>query len=472
MTVAGSDSTFLDDLRRLDLIFADPRWSTRQSFTVARKRARARALTVLETCGPDETGVLTALLAFARELFDALGAELAARPDECIALAHQIGAVLDVPAMTLAREILTAPGLLSLPPAVAVEVLLTLLLAFAPLRNASLWTLDSASRPQCIRQVGDGADSRDARRLARRMLAGEAVEAVAGASLLGVQVERWQQQQPLAVVVARAEPGQRERAVAFVQETVAILLAILERDALLASNADGERVLTETSERRLTRLGFDLHDGPLQDLALIAEDLRLFRDQLGQVLGERPEDRLVQGRVDDLEAELIALETELRRLSRSVQMPLRLSKSFPDALREVVDGFAARAGLQPELSLCGDLGRLSISQQLALLNIAREALSNVREHRGAREVQISVAMRAAGVEARIVDDGKGFDVERTLVSAARGGRLGLAGVHERVRLLGGRCRIESRVGGPTEIAVTIPRWEPLTDDRAGARSRA
>jgi signal transduction histidine kinase len=462
MGVDTRDTTFLDDLDQLERLFADRKWPARRAFVLARRRARQRALTVLEACGPDANGVHTALLACAAELFDALGIELAARPQESAQLAQQIEDVVGLPLMALAREVLTAPSLLSLPPAVAVEVQLALLLAFAPLRSVSLWTLDSSARVRCVRHVGEGSPSRDARKLARRVLAAEVVEPGGGASLLGLAVERWQQQ-PIAALVGRAEGGQRERCSAFMRETLTMLAAILERDALLSRNTASERTLVEASERKLTRLGFDLHDGPLQDLALLGEDVRLFRDQLGRVLGDRREDELVRARVDDLEAQLVALESELRRLSKSVQAPVQISRSFPHAIREVVDAFSSRTGIQPRLTLSGDLGRLSTSQQIALLNIVQEALSNVREHSGASAVSVSVAMEAAGVQARVIDDGRGFDVERTLVTAARGGRLGLAGLHERVRLLGGQCRIESRPGGPSEIAVTIPRWEPIAE---------
>jgi signal transduction histidine kinase len=311
--------------------------------------------------------------------------------------------------------------------------------------------------------VGEGSASRDARKLARRVLAGEVVEPASGASLLAAPVERWQQR-PIAALVGRAEAGQRERCLAFMREALAMLAAILDRDDLLARNAASERTLVEASERKLTRLGLDLHDGPLQDLALLADDLRLFRDQLERVLDNRAEGKLVRGRVDDLEAQLVALEAELRQLSKSVRAPLRLTRPFPLALRDITDDFAERTGRKTRLRLSGDLGVLSNSQQIALLNIAQEALSNVREHSDASEVTVSVAMEEAGVEAQIIDDGKGFDVERTLVNAARGGRLGLAGMYERVRLLGGQCRIESRSGGPTVISVTIPRWKPVAQD--------
>jgi signal transduction histidine kinase len=65
------------------------------------------------------------------------------------------------------------------------------------------------------------------------------------------------------------------------------------------------------------------------------------------------------------------------------------------------------------------------------------------------------------------DDGRGFDVERALVRAAERGRLGLVGMAERVRLLGGRLEVDSRPGGPTVVSAVIPRWEPIA-----ARDRA
>jgi signal transduction histidine kinase len=64
----------------------------------------------------------------------------------------------------------------------------------------------------------------------------------------------------------------------------------------------------------------------------------------------------------------------------------------------------------------------------------------------------------------VVDNGDGFDLESTLIRAARQGRLGLVAMHERVRLLGGQCRIDSRPGGPTVVSVALERWGPLTPD--------
>lgn len=69
---------------------------------------------------------------------------------------------------------------------------------------------------------------------------------------------------------------------------------------------------------------------------------------------------------------------------------------------------------------------------------------------------ITVTSDQDGIHAEVRDDGEGFDPEAMLVSAARAGRLGLVGMHERVRMLGGRTHIDSRAGGPTVISATLP----------------
>jgi signal transduction histidine kinase len=69
---------------------------------------------------------------------------------------------------------------------------------------------------------------------------------------------------------------------------------------------------------------------------------------------------------------------------------------------------------------------------------------------------ITLTASAGGVQATVTDDGRGFDPETTLVEAARQGHLGLVGMHERVRMLGGTTRIDSRPGGPTVISVSLP----------------
>lgn len=247
-------------------------------FVRARKRARERAVEALQSGSSDADVTPTVLLIAAAELFGAVRVERAASLQDAALLAQELEDVIGLSRVTLAREVLRAPDLLTVPPTAAVEAQLGMLVAFAPLRSASLWTLDDAEQIHCASHVGEGAPSRGARQLAQRLLAGEKVQPGARGLLLGLPVGRWRQ--PLAALVGSARPGMREHCRPFLAAAVPMLGAILEREALLTANAASERALVESSERKLTRLGFDLHDGPIQDVAVLAEDLRTLRGEL------------------------------------------------------------------------------------------------------------------------------------------------------------------------------------------------
>jgi signal transduction histidine kinase len=243
-----------------------------------------------------------------------------------------------------------------------------------------------------------------------------------------------------------------------------MLGAVLERDALRAENVKSQRMLVESSERKLTRLGFDLHDGPIQDVAVVAQDIRFLRDELATMLATAGDRQRARGRFDEVEAQLLSLEVDLRRISNEVRAAsVLLNRPFSRALRDVAQAFAARTSVEPCVQLDGELTMMSASQQIALLNIVHEALSNVREHSDATKVEIAVSANSEGVEAQVTDNGHGFDLESTLIRAGREGRLGLVAMHERARLLGGQCHIESSPGGPTVVSVSLERWEPLLE---------
>jgi signal transduction histidine kinase len=219
--------------------------------------------------------------------------------------------------------------------------------------------------------------------------------------------------------------------------------------------SDLEEAWRTAAQRRLARLRFDLHDGPQQDLILLAGDIRLLREQLEALLEGQPTKNRVLGRIDDLQARLVAIDGDLRRISAFAESPFLAAEPVPVALTKVVDDFTARSGIVPEMRVEGDFRGLTDSQQITLLGLIREALSNVREHSGARSVTITVDSGPHGVHAAVTDDGRGFDPDAALLRAARDGHLGLVGMHERVRLLGGRTSIESRPGGPTTVSVFL-----------------
>jgi signal transduction histidine kinase len=424
---------------------------------VARDRAYRRAQEQLDEAGGSSRVAGVALLGYAIDLFVAHAVELAASQRELGELLERIDSAGLIPRVSLSRATLRAPELLQLPAAVSVEVELGLLRAFVDATAVSLWTLGRDGQLRQVAHAGSFDAARpETRRLARDLVGGtKKPERVRG--LLGLQIEL--RGQPAAAVIARgkgvASTGRRS----ILESAEPMLAAMLERDEGFARGSHSGEAIIASAERRLARLRFDLHDGPQQDVALLAEDLHLLRSQLENLMDGHPERGRVLGRFDDLQARLVALDGDLRRISAFVQSPFLQGDSVPEALAKLADDFASRSSIEAELQVEGDFTSLTDSQQITLLGLIREALSNVREHSQAANVTVAVSAGADGVEATITDDGRGFDPERTLVEAARGGHLGLVGMHERVQMLGGSTQIDSRPGGPTIISVTLPRFE-------------
>jgi signal transduction histidine kinase len=167
----------------------------------------------------------------------------------------------------------------------------------------------------------------------------------------------------------------------------------------------------------------------------------------------------VAGRFEDFEARLVELDRGLRDIAHSIRSTSALEQPLEHALRRELDGLRRSANVDVELDVEGNVSTLTASQKIALFRVAQECLSNVDKHSGATHARISVRSARGYVTMSISDDGRGFDPGN-----ASKGRLGLAGIVERVRLLGGDVVIDSRAGEGVQVQVTLPRWRPADDE--------
>jgi signal transduction histidine kinase len=132
-----------------------------------------------------------------------------------------------------------------------------------------------------------------------------------------------------------------------------------------------------------------------------------------------------------------------------------------EVLEAEVDTFTERTSIDTTFTSRGNFEVMTPSQKIAVIRVVQEALANIREHTDAKHVEIRVTESRGHVQAQIRDDGEGFTVARTLLDAAKRGRLGLVGSSERLRLLGGTFDVQSKPGGPTTVSLSLPRWQPL-----------
>jgi len=200
--------------------------------------------------------------------------------------------------------------------------------------------------------------------------------------------------------------------------------------------------------RRLIRLSLDLHDGPMQDLVAVGfalERLRHDIESAGNV-------QLLQ-QVDDVREQLVGVERALRAMAEA-----RSDEAQHTTLAALVDQEIARfcrlGSVDVELDIDPTLETDTDSQRIALHRVLREALSNVTRHAEAKSVVVRLFEEDDTIFLEVRDDGIGFETRPT----KRRNGIGLRGMRDRLRLLGGSLTVESKPGGPTRIVAAVNRW--------------
>ena len=164
----------------------------------------------------------------------------------------------------------------------------------------------------------------------------------------------------------------------------------------------------------------------------------------------------MHGRFDDLDARLASLDRDLREIAHSVRSTTAVDRPLDVALGNELDALSRASGIETELTMRGDLSTLTQSQKIVVFRVVQESLSNIRKHSDADQATVRVRSTPRFIEVTVTDDGVGFDSRRAIAASATSDRLGLAGVTERVRLLGGDVEIEPRPATAQRCARPFP----------------
>jgi PAS domain S-box-containing protein len=212
-----------------------------------------------------------------------------------------------------------------------------------------------------------------------------------------------------------------------------------------------ELMRLQDEERR--RIGRDLHDSTGQILAAL---------ELGLAQAMHGADSLTPERRKLLQHCLRLAEqcsTEIRTASYLLHPPLLDELGLLSAIRWLADGFRQRASIEVRLDLPEKMERLPPEEELSLFRIAQEALTNVHRHSASPWVAIRLKIQSNSVMLEIEDGGRGlpaaYDTPTAGANAAASLGVGLAGMRERIRHLGGSFSMESTSGG-TRVRATIP----------------
>lgn len=312
-----------------------------------------------------------------------------------------------------------------------------------------------------------------------------------------VQVALWARW-PLGLVVVLVAGA--ELAVGwYVSRRIALSLEVLQTGARRIAREDFDEPVAIPGERELADLAGGLNEvmvtlaaNKVERARLEEERLRLLQEHLSHVVRAQEEERARVsrelhdqagqaltalhyglGRVQRLTQEsvvavelqrLVALAAETGRqiaaLARDLRPAVLDDLGLIPALRSYTREFSERIALPIDFSISGSIPRLSPEAETTVFRVVQEALTNVAKHAGAHHAYVELAIQEDRLQVAVRDDGCGFNPRSVTRQgqSQKGSRpgLGLAGIKERVQLLGGTLMIDTEEGKGTQLIVTFP----------------
>jgi signal transduction histidine kinase len=249
---------------------------------------------------------------------------------------------------------------------------------------------------------------------------------------------------------------------------LAVALTVVFRLRVLERRSEEQKAIAREAERQMRQLSQRLVATQEEERRNLSRELH---DHVGQVLtalrmelgrierGRSPGDTRVGAAV----AESKQLVDKMVRTVRDLALGLRPSMLDDFGLRAALEWHvrdaARRYGVDVEMNIDGDVDVLPDRFQTCVYRAIQEALTNCVRHANARSVNVQVTGHDRGLDVSVTDDGVGFEPAR------RGEGLGLRGIEERVRELGGAMTITSAAGTGTTLAMHLPLPATLTEVR-------
>ncbi len=227
-----------------------------------------------------------------------------------------------------------------------------------------------------------------------------------------------------------------------------------------AHDLSGQLLHSQDDERR--RVARELHDSLGQYLSLLGMNVgRLSRT----VEGLTDEQRRIFGETTDL-VELCC--REVRTISYLMHPPMLDEVGLGPALDWYVKGFSERSGIEVAVEAGEGLKKLPKHVETALFRIAQEGLTNIYRHSGSKKATISLRNEGNELVFEVVDYGKGIEMSAREnnrdAESIEGKGVGIRGMRERMRELGGTLEVLSGAGGTTVRAQIPRRTKAFTPD--------
>jgi PAS domain S-box len=221
--------------------------------------------------------------------------------------------------------------------------------------------------------------------------------------------------------------------------------------ALKESEITARLLQLQDEERR--RIARELHDGVGQLLAAMNMNA-------SRLAGERSKLSPDVARCAEENARLIEqVSSDIRTMSYLFHPPLLDEMGLPCALKWYVEGFAERSKIAATLELPVDFGRLPKDHEMCLFRLVQECLTNIHRHSGSSTARVMMWHTPGEIKMEVSDEGRGIHQEiRSKIASGEIAGVGLRGMQERVKQIGGTLEIHS-YGKGTSVLVTLPLTE-------------
>jgi signal transduction histidine kinase len=209
--------------------------------------------------------------------------------------------------------------------------------------------------------------------------------------------------------------------------------------------------LLETQDEERRHLGRELHDTLGQHLVVLKMGLDLMKSE------RRPTGDAASHLLADCAGLVEQSIKEIRTMSYLLYPPMLEEAGLGTAAVWYVDGFAKRSGVETTLDIPPDFARVPREVELAIFRVLQESLTNVHRHSGSRVAHVRLFASDGSLHLEIKDEGKGIpsDVLQSLNSSQGTLGVGLRGMQERLRHLGGSLELDSNSDGTT-LHAAIP----------------
>ena len=208
--------------------------------------------------------------------------------------------------------------------------------------------------------------------------------------------------------------------------------------------------VTKVQEEERKRIARELHDDTSQALYALSRQVDNFARNNSR---QAPNTTAF---LKELQEQLNKTLQGIRRFTQELRPSMLDDLGLLATLRWQVSDLEKQSGVEVRLTVIGIERRFSAEMELTIFRIVQEALRNVEKHAQASKVEVKIEFCEGKTKISIGDNGKGFDSGRSLADLPREGKLGIAGMEERVRLLNGNMRIESKPDKGTKVMIEVP----------------